>query len=47
MEKIQSRLRETLAQKEKSYQEKYKELEQTYKYKIEALKDMLENKAQK
>lgn len=46
MEKIQTRLRETLQEKENSYQDKLKRIEQECEFKIEVLKGLLE-KAQK
>lgn len=46
MEKIQTRLKDTLQEKDKNYNEKLKKFTQEYEFKIEVLKGMLE-KAQK
>lgn len=46
MDKIQSRLKETLQEKESGYQEKLKRMKKEYEFKVEVLKGLLE-KAQK
>ena len=46
MEKIQSRVNDTLKEREQQYSEKLKRIEQEYEFKIDVLKGMLE-KSQK